>query len=575
MALREPFARRRGWRSPGLRPLRRRDRPTASRSSATSPTKKAELGNRRLPLRAARRVLRWTAAHAGSASAWRCRRPRYCHRIGLVDPAMAALSVAYDLSYVDSLRGDRASRSSPRVQARRADRRPARSAATSRCEPTWWSSAPGPPGSRSPRSWLQRASRAADRGGRTRTTARRRRRPRRRRIGRAVPAGALAASWIRRHVDALDAGDRTARPPARRHRLRRPAVPSRMRLAVRPRRTWQPYYDRAYRSIGLRSDRSPRTDGSARAARRRWPGTAARSWRCSSSLPTTASPRRFDEVADRRRRSTSSCMRTVAGLDARTTAARSCGRAVVVARWRPVLRRPAACSCSPAVGSTTPGCCSPRRARAGCRRRQRARQRRSLLHGPPQCRHRDHRPAGSQRRPPQSFLEQRSAAGDRFQPMLWLGRQVDRQRGNPQRRVLGRGDRSAVPLARGWCCPPRPGGDAWPAAQRVWFAHVLGAVRGSPGLIAYATRRVAPAPSRRVVAMRIMTEQLPNRDSRVQLSHAPRRAWHATRRHRLADLQRRSRCHRRPPGPARPPAGGAGVATLSRSASTAIRTARR
>jgi GT2 family glycosyltransferase len=65
--------------------------------------KKRELGTRRLPLRAARAVLGGprrsklgvTAAVAAA---------RMLYRVGAIDAAMGALSVAYDLNYVDSLR---------------------------------------------------------------------------------------------------------------------------------------------------------------------------------------------------------------------------------------------------------------------------------------------------------------------------------------------------------------------------------------------------------------------------------------------------------------------------------------
>jgi GT2 family glycosyltransferase len=65
--------------------------------------KKAELGERRLPLRAARAVFsgprrtRWAVQGAVQGG-------RVLYRLGATSLAMGALSVAYDLSYVDSLR---------------------------------------------------------------------------------------------------------------------------------------------------------------------------------------------------------------------------------------------------------------------------------------------------------------------------------------------------------------------------------------------------------------------------------------------------------------------------------------
>lgn len=65
-----------------------------------------ELEDRRLPLRLARRVFGGRAARLGIELATRSGAALY--RLGRVDEAMGALSVAYDLSYVDSLRRARA-----------------------------------------------------------------------------------------------------------------------------------------------------------------------------------------------------------------------------------------------------------------------------------------------------------------------------------------------------------------------------------------------------------------------------------------------------------------------------------
>ena len=126
-------------------------------------------------------------------------------------------------------------------------------------------------------------------------------------------------------------------------------------------------------------------------------------------------------------------------------------------------------------------------------------------------------PQGSQDVRPAAFLEQRSADGDRFQPMLWLGSKLIDSEGIPNAAFWVE-EIDPLYLSRGVSAARRARAAMHGRPRRSVVPHVLGAVRGSPGLIAYATRRVAPAPSRRVVAMRIMTEQLPNRDSRVQLS---------------------------------------------------------
>jgi GT2 family glycosyltransferase len=65
--------------------------------------KKRELGTRRLPLRVVRRVLAGPRrSRLGVAAAVGAAEQLY--KVGAVDAAMGALSVAYDLSYVDSLR---------------------------------------------------------------------------------------------------------------------------------------------------------------------------------------------------------------------------------------------------------------------------------------------------------------------------------------------------------------------------------------------------------------------------------------------------------------------------------------
>lgn len=115
-----------------------------------------------------------------------------------------------------------------------------------------------------------------------------------------------------------------------------------------------------------------------------------------------------------------------------------------------------------------------------------------------------------------TFRQHTSASGDRYQPMLWLGGETIEREGianaafwveevDPRYRSAGVGAaRSLRAALRG-----RP--------RRGVARHAARAVRGAPSIAAYAAGRFVPSGSR-VVAMRIMTEQLPNRDSRIRLS---------------------------------------------------------
>jgi choline dehydrogenase-like flavoprotein len=116
------------------------------------------------------------------------------------------------------------------------------------------------------------------------------------------------------------------------------------------------------------------------------------------------------------------------------------------------------------------------------------------------------------------FREQRTA-GDRYQAMLWLGDDIIEREGianaafwvedvDPLYRSRGVGAARALRAA----INGRP--------RRHVAAHATRAIRGAPSILAHAVRRVARN-GPRDTAMRILTEQLPNRDSQIRLS--PRR----------------------------------------------------
>ena len=85
-----------------VRLLRRADRQAAPARGLPG-QEEAELGRRRWPLRAARAVFRGRRGTKVGVSA-SVGLAKVLYRVGLVDPAMGMLSVAYDLSYVQSLR---------------------------------------------------------------------------------------------------------------------------------------------------------------------------------------------------------------------------------------------------------------------------------------------------------------------------------------------------------------------------------------------------------------------------------------------------------------------------------------
>jgi choline dehydrogenase-like flavoprotein len=117
------------------------------------------------------------------------------------------------------------------------------------------------------------------------------------------------------------------------------------------------------------------------------------------------------------------------------------------------------------------------------------------------------------------FGHHRNGSGH-YQPMLWLGSDVIAREG--------------LPNAAFWVeeRPSRYTSDGVSAARSLRLAihgrprqdvgaRLAGALKGSGDLVAYSAERLLPRLGRRVLGMRIMTEQLPNRDSRIKLS--PRR----------------------------------------------------
>ena len=173
-----------------------------------------------------------------------------------------------------------------------------------------------------------------------------------------------------------------------------------------------------------------------------------------------------------------------------------------------------------AVAAGVPG--SDRRGR-----RQRARQRRALLHGPPRRglgRRRAARGSGRHRRrelPPVPPLTDLSIAADAV-----ARQRAHRAQRSAQRRVLAHGGRCRLPLAGrrrsalpAWrrCTPPRRG--------RL-LPHVASAARGIVPLTTFALRRLTHRPARRrALSLRIVTEQFPTA-TLASAWRAPRRDRH-------------------------------------------------
>jgi choline dehydrogenase-like flavoprotein len=114
------------------------------------------------------------------------------------------------------------------------------------------------------------------------------------------------------------------------------------------------------------------------------------------------------------------------------------------------------------------------------------------------------------------FSARQAPDGGRYQPMLWLGDELIERAGllnaafwveEIDPRYLAPGVGAARRVRAAWHGRPRHG--LWRASAR--------AAAGTPDLLAYAAGRIRRS-ARRVVAMRILTEQAPNRRSRVRLS---------------------------------------------------------
>lgn len=119
--------------------------------------------------------------------------------------------------------------------------------------------------------------------------------------------------------------------------------------------------------------------------------------------------------------------------------------------------------------------------------------------------------------PASTFAVRRPPAGGRYQPMLWLGEDIIEREGipnaafwidviDPLYRSIGVGAARSLRAA----VHARP--------RRALAALTMRTLAGSSDLVAYAARRRTRPDGPGQLAMRIMTEQLPNRDSRIRLS---------------------------------------------------------
>jgi choline dehydrogenase-like flavoprotein len=117
------------------------------------------------------------------------------------------------------------------------------------------------------------------------------------------------------------------------------------------------------------------------------------------------------------------------------------------------------------------------------------------------------------------FREGRTADG-RFQPMLWLGDDLIRREGIPNA-AFWVDEWDPLYLSRGVGAARLARQAVYGRPRRRLAPHLARAVRHSPDLIRYAAHRAVRRPDRGLVGMRILTEQVPNRDSRIRLS--PRR----------------------------------------------------
>ncbi len=111
-----------------------------------------------------------------------------------------------------------------------------------------------------------------------------------------------------------------------------------------------------------------------------------------------------------------------------------------------------------------------------------------------------------------------SSPTGRYQPMLWLGGEWTTRAGLPNAAFwVDEIDPAYVSAGIGAARKLRAAYNSFP--RRDLAKHSVGTLRGSPQLAAFATRRILRQPSRRrILAMRIMTEQLPDRESRILLS---------------------------------------------------------
>ena len=115
------------------------------------------------------------------------------------------------------------------------------------------------------------------------------------------------------------------------------------------------------------------------------------------------------------------------------------------------------------------------------------------------------------------FREQRSTGGDRFQPMLWLANELIRREGIPNAAFWVE-EIDPMYLSPGVGTARKARAAIHGRPRRALTPQLPGLVRDSPDLIRYFARRKLSVSGPTVVALRILTEQVPNRESRVRLS---------------------------------------------------------
>lgn len=117
-----------------------------------------------------------------------------------------------------------------------------------------------------------------------------------------------------------------------------------------------------------------------------------------------------------------------------------------------------------------------------------------------------------------TFVESNDDTGQKYQPMLWLGDERIRQE-NLLNAAFWVYESDPAYLSRGVSAARSFRASLRSRPVRNAGTHLLDMVRGSPDIAAYGLRTALRRPNaERSVSLRIMAEQLPDRDSRVLLS---------------------------------------------------------